>query len=89
VALMHVEDRLGASWVCQKERWGTGSSLLGDAGTLDGFVPVRIAWMRFQSLGMHRAVDVQDLAQAIGVAFASENAERIRNEIDARAYPEE
>jgi hypothetical protein len=79
VALFHVEDRLGGSWVHAPGRWDTS----------DGCAPVRIVWAYFSALSMGRAVDAITTARGIGLAFGSADAEgaRARSEIFDEAYP--
>lgn len=85
VALAHCQYAYGASWVCQPARWGAGAD-----GTLDGCVPVRIAWASFSFLVAHDAIEALRVARGIGLAFATEDgAARAFQRAQDDAYPDE
>lgn len=89
VALLHCEQRFGGAWVYAPGRWRDG---MGDAGTLDGCVPVRVVWAYFAAIQMGRAVDVIDTARGIGLAFGGKeesDATRVRTETFNEAFPPE
>lgn len=82
MALAHCEARLGAAWVCCPARWGRGPD-----GTLDGCVPVRVVWARFQSLAMHDAKDALETARGINLALSGEDGADVRIRTAAEVYP--
>lgn len=75
---MHCEDRLGAAWVYAPGRWNTD----------DGCVPVRVAWARFMSLGMHRSTDAIDTARGIGLALGGEDGDGAATRAQDDAFPQ-
>jgi hypothetical protein len=80
VALLHCEQRLGASWVYAPGRWDTA----------DGCVPVRIAWATFTALAMGRALDALTTARGIGLALGSgDAAPRAVEDAFRESYPGE